>query len=48
VGLDVRMAVGEYLSRELNNPAFEPPALLREMVARGDLGKKTGRGFYEW
>ncbi|MBW2255076.1 MAG: 3-hydroxyacyl-CoA dehydrogenase family protein, partial [Deltaproteobacteria bacterium] len=38
VGLDVRMAVGEYLSRELNNPAFEPPALLREMVARGDLG----------
>ena len=48
VGLDVRLAIGEYLARALNNPAFEPPALLREMVARGDLGKKTGRGFYEW
>jgi len=48
VGLDVRLAIGEYLARELHNPAFEPPALLREMVARGDLGKKSGRGFYEW
>jgi 3-hydroxybutyryl-CoA dehydrogenase len=48
VGLDVRLAVGEYLARKLNNPAFEPPKLLREMVAEGKLGKKTGRGFYEW
>lgn len=48
VGLDVRMNIGEYLARELGNPAFEPPALLRDMVARGLLGKKSGRGFYEW
>ncbi|MEQ1570016.1 MAG: 3-hydroxyacyl-CoA dehydrogenase family protein [Myxococcota bacterium] len=48
VGLDVRMNIGEYLARELANPAFEPPALMRRMVAEGRLGKKSGRGFYEW
>ena len=48
VGLDVRMHIGEYLARELNNAAFEPPALMREMVEAGKLGKKSGAGFYEW
>jgi 3-hydroxybutyryl-CoA dehydrogenase len=48
VGLDVRMAIGEYLAKELNNSAFEPPDLMRQMVADGRLGKKSGRGFYEW
>jgi len=48
VGLDVRMHIGEYLAKELENPAFEPPALMRRMVAEGRLGKKTGRGFYDW
>lgn len=48
VGLDVRMHIGEYLARELGNPAFEPPALMREMVAEGKLGKKSGQGFYSW
>jgi len=48
VGLDVRMHIGEYLARELNNSAFEPPTLMREMVASGALGKKSGRGFYDW
>ncbi|TVQ92531.1 MAG: 3-hydroxyacyl-CoA dehydrogenase family protein [Deltaproteobacteria bacterium] len=48
VGLDVRMHIGEYLARELENPAFEPPELLRTKVARGELGKKVGRGFYTW
>lgn len=48
VGLDVRLHIGEYLARELNNPAFEPPALMRRMVAEGRLGKKSGRGFYDW
>jgi 3-hydroxybutyryl-CoA dehydrogenase len=48
VGLDVRMAIGEYLARELGNPAFEPPALMRTMVAEGKLGQKAGRGFYGW
>jgi 3-hydroxybutyryl-CoA dehydrogenase len=48
VGLDVRMAIGSYLAVELGNAAFEPPALMREMVAEGRLGKKAGRGFYTW
>ena len=48
VGLDVRLAIGEYLARELNNSAFEPPALMRRMVAEGKLGQKSGRGFYAW
>lgn len=47
VGLDVRLGVAEYLASTLG-PRFEPPALLREMVARGDLGRKTGQGFYTW
>ena len=45
VGLDVRLAIAEHLARELG-PRFEPPALLRDKVARGELGKKSGRGFY--
>jgi 3-hydroxybutyryl-CoA dehydrogenase len=48
VGLDVRMAIGEHLAKELGNPAFEPPALMRRMVAEGKLGAKSGRGFYDW
>jgi 3-hydroxybutyryl-CoA dehydrogenase len=48
VGLDVRLAIGEVLARELRNSAFEPPALLRRMVAEGKLGQKAGEGFYRW
>jgi 3-hydroxybutyryl-CoA dehydrogenase len=32
----------------LGSDAFRPPELLRRMVAEGKLGKKSGRGFYEW
>jgi 3-hydroxybutyryl-CoA dehydrogenase len=48
VGLDVRLQIAEYLHRALADPKFEPPRILREKVRRGELGKKTGRGFYEW
>jgi 3-hydroxybutyryl-CoA dehydrogenase len=48
VGLDVRLNIGTYLAEALGNPAFEPPALLRQKVAEGKLGKKTGEGFYRW
>lgn len=47
VGLDVRLGIAEELARELG-PRFEPPALLRAMVDEGRLGRKAGRGFYEW
>jgi len=48
VGLDVRLAIAEYLHRELKGSAYQPPKILRDKVARGELGKKTGKGFYEW
>jgi 3-hydroxybutyryl-CoA dehydrogenase len=47
VGLDVRLGIAEYLASTLG-PRFEPPQLLRDMVSRGKLGKKTGEGFYTW
>jgi len=48
VGLDVRLAIAEYLHRELRSEAFRPPEILRRLVAEGRLGKKSGRGFYDW
>ncbi|MEU5694837.1 3-hydroxyacyl-CoA dehydrogenase family protein [Actinosynnema sp. NPDC020468] len=47
VGLDVRLAIAEHLAAELG-PRFAPPELLRDKVARGELGRKTGRGFFTW
>jgi len=47
VGLDVRLDIARYLERELG-PRFNPPGLLVDLVERGDLGRKTGRGFYDW
>ncbi|MFF5249217.1 3-hydroxyacyl-CoA dehydrogenase family protein [Streptosporangium sp. NPDC000095] len=47
VGLDVRLAIAEHLARELG-ARFEPPRILRELVAAGHLGRKTGKGFYDW
>jgi len=48
VGLDVRLGIAEYLHETLGSDAFEPPQLLRAMVAEGKLGKKSGHGFYDW
>jgi 3-hydroxybutyryl-CoA dehydrogenase len=47
VGLDVRLMILEHLHKELGEQ-FRPPALLRQMVRAGRLGKKTGHGFYRW
>jgi 3-hydroxybutyryl-CoA dehydrogenase len=47
VGLDVRLAILDHLHRELGEQ-FRAPALLRQMVRAGKLGKKTGEGFYVW
>ncbi|MDO5754472.1 3-hydroxyacyl-CoA dehydrogenase family protein [Arthrobacter sp.] len=47
VGLDVRLEIAEYLESTLGE-RFAPPQLLRDKVARGELGRKTGRGFFDW
>ncbi|MFE5176145.1 3-hydroxyacyl-CoA dehydrogenase family protein [Streptomyces sp. NPDC056634] len=47
VGLDVRLAIAEHLHDTLGE-RFAPPRLLREKVAKGELGRKTGQGFYSW
>ena len=48
VGLDVRLAIAEYLHQTLKAPHYEPPQILRDKVKKGELGKKTGKGFYTW
>ncbi|GAA3062423.1 3-hydroxyacyl-CoA dehydrogenase family protein [Actinocorallia glomerata] len=47
VGLDVRLGIAEYLESQLGE-RFAPPQLMRDMVARGELGRKTGKGFYDY
>ena len=47
VGLDVRLGIADQLHAALGE-RFAAPAILRDLVARGDLGRKTGRGFYDW
>jgi 3-hydroxybutyryl-CoA dehydrogenase len=48
VGLDVRLAIADYLCEELRHPGFRAPELMRTMVKDGKLGKKSGQGFYRW
>ena len=47
VGLDVRLGIAEYLTSAIG-PGFTPPQILRDKVAAGKLGKKSGEGFYRW
>jgi 3-hydroxybutyryl-CoA dehydrogenase len=47
VGLDVRLGIAEYLSESLCE-RFSPPQVLRDKVAAGQLGRKSGQGFYSW
>jgi 3-hydroxybutyryl-CoA dehydrogenase len=48
VGLDVRLKIADYLHQELGEQMFDAPRILRDKVTRGELGKKTGKGFYDW
>jgi 3-hydroxybutyryl-CoA dehydrogenase len=47
-GLDVNLAAIDNLYAETQDPKFAAPGLLRRMVAAGDLGRKSGRGFYAY
>jgi 3-hydroxybutyryl-CoA dehydrogenase len=48
VGLDTTMFVAEVMFEEFREPRYAPPPLLKRMVMAGQLGRKTGRGFYRY
>jgi 3-hydroxybutyryl-CoA dehydrogenase len=48
VGLDIHKAVATSLYEQLKDPRFAPPPMVDRMVAAGELGRKTGRGFYTY
>lgn len=48
VGMDIHQQVATRLYEQLRDPRFFPPPMVERMVAAGDLGRKTGRGFYEY
>lgn len=48
VGLDIHHQVASRLYEQIRDPRFAPPPLVERMIAAGDLGRKTGRGFYAY
>jgi 3-hydroxybutyryl-CoA dehydrogenase len=48
IGLDVCLHIMEVLQREMGDPRYRPCPLLRQMVAAGRLGRKSGQGFYTY
>jgi 3-hydroxybutyryl-CoA dehydrogenase len=48
IGLDVILPMADRLHEALRNPHYQPPLLLASMVARGWLGRKGGKGFYDY
>jgi 3-hydroxybutyryl-CoA dehydrogenase len=48
IGLDTCLQIANVLYDEFKEPRFAPPPLLKRMVTAGQLGRKTGRGFYEY
>ncbi|OGF24158.1 MAG: 3-hydroxybutyryl-CoA dehydrogenase [Candidatus Eisenbacteria bacterium RBG_19FT_COMBO_70_11] len=48
VGLDTTYSIAEIMFDEFKEPRFAPPPLLKRMVLAGRMGRKSGRGFYDW
>jgi 3-hydroxybutyryl-CoA dehydrogenase len=48
VGLDVRLAIADYLHTTLGGDQYRAPEMLRRLVGEGKLGKKSGEGFFRW
>jgi 3-hydroxybutyryl-CoA dehydrogenase len=48
VGLDTLLSVQQHLYEEFGDSKYRPPTLLRKMVRAGNLGRKSGKGFYDY
>ena len=48
IGLDVLQAVCDSLYEEFKRPEYAAPAILKRLVVSGQMGRKSGRGFYEY
>jgi 3-hydroxybutyryl-CoA dehydrogenase len=48
IGIDTVFFAANAMYEELKDPQYAPPPLMRKMVAAGWLGRKTGKGFYEY
>jgi 3-hydroxybutyryl-CoA dehydrogenase len=48
VGLDTLAAIGDAMFQEYGEPRFKPPTVLRRMISLGNLGRKTGSGFFKY
>lgn len=48
IGLDTEYNLAKYLYEELKEPQYAPPVLMKKMVTAGWLGRKTGKGFYDY
>jgi 3-hydroxybutyryl-CoA dehydrogenase len=48
VGLDTALNISKVLTEGLKDPKYEPSPLVKRMVSEGLLGRKSGKGFYEW
>ena len=48
VGLDTTLAILDYMHKETGDPKYRPCPVLRKMVRAGHLGRKSGRGFYDY
>ncbi len=48
VGMDTSLFIADAIYEELKDPSYAPPVILKKMVTAGWLGRKTGKGFYEY
>jgi 3-hydroxybutyryl-CoA dehydrogenase len=48
IGLDTAVRIGDIMYEEYRDSRFAPPPVVRRMVAAGMLGRKSGRGFYDY